>query len=175
MNPLLSELNQKYLPLHQSKEDAFWSNKMGLKGYEKGSFERAELALRGFMNDRSVLPRIREALAAQGLAELDRTGLEGWKRFFEVNIIENADAVRLSEKIVEMEGKLESSRRSMKLGYTDPQSGQRVAADSMTLALQMRTHADEAYRRAAHSGLKEIEPHVLSNGFLEIVRERNRL
>jgi Zn-dependent oligopeptidase len=41
--------------------------------------------------------------------------------------------------------------------------------------LLIRTAQAEALRKAAHQGLQSIETEVLTNGFLDIVRERNRL
>jgi Zn-dependent oligopeptidase len=43
------------------------------------------------------------------------------------------------------------------------------------LGVILSTDPDEAKRRAALEGIKAIEPHVLANGFLEIVRKRNQL
>jgi Zn-dependent oligopeptidase len=175
MASLLRDLNQSYLAVHIAKEEAFWSNKMGLKSYVQGSFETAEMALRDFMSDDGALPRVRKELERQDLSSDERTGLEGWRKFFEVNIIEKPEAKALQKRIIELEGKLEQARRAMKLGYIDPQTGERVASDSMGLSLLMRTSENEALRRAAHAGLKEIEAFVLSHGFIELVQERNRL
>jgi Zn-dependent oligopeptidase len=148
---------------------------MGLRDYVPGSFEKTEGELRDFISDETRLPVIRAELARKDLSADERTGLEGWLKFFESNLIENPEAKRLVKKIIELEGALERSRRSMKLGYTDPASGKFVESDSMGLTLLIRTSADEAVRKAAHQGLKAIETHVLANGFIEIVKERNRL
>lgn len=172
---LLSDLNRSYLNAHVAKEEAFWAHKMGLKAYVPGSFEKSEVELRDFISDDHRLPQIREALARKDLPADERVGLEGWKRFFEVNVIEKAEAKALQTRLIGMEGELERSRRAMKLGYQDPKTGARVNSDSMGLALLIRTSDDEGVRRAALEGLREIETHVLKNGFIELVRERNRL
>ncbi|MGK5084722.1 M3 family metallopeptidase [Bdellovibrionota bacterium FG-1] len=172
---LLEEINHQYLVVHTTKEDAFWGYKMGLKAYVPGSFEKAEVALREWINDDRQLLRLRQELGRDDLSPEERLGLEGWKRFFEVNLIEKSDACLLANKITEMEGDLERRRRAMKIGYVHPQTGTLVESDSMGLALLMRTQDDEGIRKAARDGLKAIEIMVLENGFMDLIRQRNRL
>src|SRR5450432_1081907 len=126
---LLSQLNQDYLRVHVTKEDAFWSQKMGLAAYVPGSLESAEIALHGFTNDERWLPRLLGELLRTDLAPDERTGLLGWQRFFEVNLIESPEAKRLQNDLIEREGELERSRGAMKLGYDDPETGHHVGAD----------------------------------------------
>jgi Zn-dependent oligopeptidase len=172
---LLNELNNQYVALHEAKENAFWAQKMGLADYAPGEFERHEIALKDFSGDPANLERVREELKKEGLSEEERVGLGGWQRFFEVNIIESPEARALFERLVELEGALDANRRSMALGYTDPTSGEFVRASSVQLGLMISTAPNEATRKAAWEGLRAIEPHVLDNGLIEIVRERNRL
>lgn len=172
---LFQDLNASYLAAHVAKEDAFWAQKMGLRGYTEGAFERAENDLRHLTSDEGMLARVRKELERKDLAEDERVGLEGWRLFFEANVIEPDAAKKLATDIVTKEGELERSRGTMKLGYAEPKTGRRVDADYLQLALIIRTAEDEETRRAAHAGMGEIEPHVLSHGFLEIVRMRNRL
>lgn len=171
---LLQELNSTYITLHEAKENAFWAQKMGLSGYTPGEFERNEIALKDFSGDPANLQRVRQELERSDLSETERVGLGGWQRFFEVNIIESPDARALYERLVELEGALESTRRGMKLGYRDP-DGELVSASSVQLALMISTSPEEPTRKAAWEGLRSIEPFVLDNGFIEIVRERNQL
>jgi len=172
---LLQDINQQYLALHVAKEDAFWAAKMHLQTYGPGDFEMKEVALKRFITDSSWLPRIREALIQGGLSNDERVGLEGWRHFFEVNAMENGEAKRLQEKLVEMEGELERQRGGMALGYCDPETNEFVSAGSDKLRLTMVTAKDDRLRRAAWVGLQSIEPFVLNHEFLEIVKERNRL
>ncbi len=173
--PLLQELNTRYLDLHVPKEDSFWSSKMGLKSAAPGEFENHELALKAFISDQNWLPKIREDLKRQDLTDVERVGLRGWLRFFEVNVVESEDAKRLQRELVEMEGELDRVRRKMKLGYTDPKSKEFVEASSGKLSLMIATHADEAFRKAAWVGMRSIENYVLDNGYLPIVKKRNEL
>jgi hypothetical protein len=175
LNRLLADINARYLAAHVTKEDAFWAQKMALRNYQEGTFERAEMDLRDFTNEGSFLGQVRSELGRADLVPDDRVGLEGWKLFFEANVIEPPEAKRLANDIIRMEGDLERSRGAMKLGYRNPASGERVPGDYLELALIMRTSQDEPTRAAAHAGMKEIETHILANGFIEIVRARNRL
>ncbi|MCA9785392.1 MAG: peptidase M3, partial [Candidatus Cloacimonetes bacterium] len=172
---LLNDLNRGYLELHESKENAFWSSMMGLTGADQQEFNRREIALKHFISDASWISRLRDELERPDLTADEREGLEGWKRFFEVNAIEDEGARRLQAEIIELEGRLDSARRTMALGYTDPATGRFERASSVKLGLMLATHKDEAVRRAAWQGLGSIEPFVLQNGFLEIVTQRNRL
>jgi hypothetical protein len=175
VHPLLRELNDAYLRVHFEKEDAFWKDKMGLAARVPGEFEKREIAFQSFQADAKYLPRLRAELAAPALSADDRLGLSGWLRFFETHAIENSEAKALSGRIVEMEGRLAEARGAMKLGYVDPSNGQVTPASSVRLGLMIRTSPDEALRKAAHAGLLSIEREVMDKGFLEIVRERNRL
>ncbi|MEO7427727.1 MAG: M3 family metallopeptidase [Fibrobacteria bacterium] len=175
VNPLLQELNKTYLRIHFEKEDAFWKDKMGLAARLPGDFEKKEILLQGWISDPKYLPALRAELAKPGLGADDRIGLQGWLRFFEVHAIENPEAKALANRIVEMEGRLQEARGAMKLGYIDPATGELVPASSIRLGLAVRTSPDEAMRKAAHRGLQSIEREVLAKGFLDIVRERNKL
>ncbi len=172
---LFDDLNGQYLAMHVAKEDAFWAQKMGLRAYVEGTFEKAEINLRDWTSDDAMLSRVVQELARKDLLAEERAGLEGWKLFFEANVVEKADAKKIANDLIGMEGALERSRAQMKLGYQDPKTNARVPADYMELGLTLRTNEDESVRRAAHVGMGEIEPHVLEHGFLEILRARNAL
>ncbi len=171
---LLDQINRQYLDLHVAKEDTFWSQMMGLKDADAKAFHRNEIALKNFISDAGWIGKLRGALS-NGVAGEEREGLEGWLRFFETNAIESAEARELQAKIVELEGALDAKRRQMELGYKDPASGASVRAGSVKLGLMVGTDKNEGLRRAALEGLGSIEGFVLENGFLDIVRERNRL
>jgi len=172
---LLKELNNQYLGFHTAKEESFWTSKMGLKGYKKGSFETNEIALQGFITDASWIPKIEDALVSENLTIDEKIGLQGWLAFFKANAIANDDAKELMNKIIEMEGELARTRGGMKLGYIDPETGEFVAASSVQLRLIVSTDKNPAKRKAALEGLKSIGTFVLENGFLEVVKERNKL
>jgi peptidase M3-like protein len=177
---LIDDLNRSYARLHTAKEDAFWTMKMGLAddaGAAQRDFDEKEIALQRFLQDPEQPARVRRELVAaaeRGAGEDELVGLRGWLRTFEANVIESAEARALSEEIVAAEGRLNRSRGEMALGYRDPAKGF-VRASSVKLGTMLRAEPDESLRRAAWDGLRSIEPHVLAHGFLDVVRQRNRL
>ncbi len=173
---LLEEINERYLQVHTEKENAFWNSKMGLSGTKSDDFEIKELAYLQFVG-KSQAPKIREELARQDLQHSPekKQALEAWLRFFQAHAIESPDAQALKDKIVNMEGKLSEARGTMKLGMRHPLTGNFQACSSVKLSLLLRTASTEAERRNAFEALASIENYVLENGFLEIVKERNRL
>jgi hypothetical protein len=177
---LLTDLNHTYVRLHTEKEDAFWVQKMGLSDDPDAAqrdLDEKEIALQRFLQDPEKPERVRRELqraADGGGAGEDVVSLRGWLRTFEAHTIESAEARALAEEIVAAEGRLARARTDMRLGYEDPEKGF-VLASSVKLGTMLRAEKDERLRRAAWNGLRSIEPHVLSNGFLEIVRRRNRL
>lgn len=172
---LLHELNETYMRFHTAKEEAFWSAKMGLKNFVPGDFEANEIRLKDFSSDPEQLHRVRRELERADLTPEERQGLKGWERFFAVNTIDSEEARQVFNRLIDMEGELDRSRRSMPLGYRDPATGEHVPADSVKLSLMISTSPDEGVRQAAWEGLRAIEPYVLEHGFIEIVKERNRL
>jgi hypothetical protein len=174
-----SDLSRTYERLHTAKEDAFWTSYMGLADdvdAAQKDLDTKEIEVKRFLQDPQRLKRTREELSragSEGAPGAARTALEGWVRTLEAHVIETPEAQRLAEEIVELEGKLARSRGAMKLGYRT--NGELVEASSVKLGVMLQTDPDEAKRRAALEGIRAIEPHVLANGFLEIVRKRNQL
>ena len=172
---LLDDLNHRYLSLHTDKEDAFWAAKMGLQGGDEHKAEEAEIRLKEFTTDGSWIAKLREALTQHGLGEQERIGLQGWLRYFEVNAVESEEARKAMNKILGMEADLANARTKMGLGYKDPKSGEFSRASSVKLRLMAMTDPDEGVRKAAWEGLRSIENYVLDHGFIEVIKERNRL
>jgi len=171
-------LNSDYEALHTAKEDAFWVAYMGLaEDAEAGraDFNAKEVALHRFLQDPAKLTEARDALAKAGDDDEEtRVALNGWVRTFEAHVIESADARALAEEIIGLEGKLARARGEMELGYQIP-GEEFVPASSVKLGMMVSTEDEEPKRQAAWEGLKSIEEFVLDNGFLDIVRARNRL
>jgi hypothetical protein len=171
----LDELDSAYARLHTAKEDAFWFAKMGLGAdgdRSQAALDEREIALQRFLSDPERLSRTRE-LASLGAA--DELGLraQGWLRTLEAHAIPSAAARELLEELTSDEGRLESARREMPLGYYD--AGTFVRASSIELGNMLVVEADETRRKAAFEGLRSIEPYVIEHGFLEVVKKRNRL
>ena len=179
---LLRELNHTHARLHTAKEDAFWTAKMGLApdaAAARADYAEKEIALQRFLQDPQRLRAVRAARAAGGngggpLSADEQVGLAGWERTFASHAIESAEARALFEEAVALEAKLAGARGAMHLGYRDPEQGF-VPASSVKLAAMLRAEPREALRKAAWEGLRSIEGCALENGFLELVRLRNRL
>ncbi len=180
---LADSLDAHYAALHTAKEDAFWTARMGLAedaATAQSTLDRLDIELNSFLQDparlvqaRAALTQARAALAQASEPEL-RTRLEGWVRTFESHAIDSAQARELAARITQLEGQLEHARGEMELGYRAP-DGTFVRATSVKLAAMLRSETDERLRRAAWDGLRSIERFVLEHGFLEVLRERNRL
>ena len=172
---LNKNLNDEYLKLHIKKEESFWSTYMNLSSSVDGEFEKNESELRDFISDGSILGKIRKELESDSLSDWERTGLEGWKHFFECNSIEDPEALEIQRTLIHMEGELGRKRRSYSLGYKDPESGAFVEAGMGKLLLLIGNNRDENLRKAAWQGLRALESFVLENGYIELVKMRNRL
>ena len=175
----LDELKDRYCELHTRKEDLFWTTKMGIAAdpaTARREMAEAEKAWNRFLQEPSRLSALRE-MRERGDAGPDaaRRALDGWIAMLSAHVVEDREGRKLSEEIVELEGELERVRQEMPLAYVDPDTGAHVRASSVRLGLTMRTDPDERRRRAAFEGLRSIEAFVLDNGFLDIVRKRNRL
>lgn len=172
---LNKKLNEQYLMLHTAKEESFWAAYMNLSSYKKGTFEKNETALKAFMSDSSRLEEIRTELERKDLGEGERTGLEGWLRFFQCHSIEDPEALSIQKHLIEMEGEMGRKRRKYSLGYTDPGRGDFVEAGMGKLLLLVGNDPDEAVRKAAWQGMRDLEIYLLENGYIDLVKERNRL
>lgn len=173
----LDALQDEYLSLHTPKEDLFWSAKMGLAddpAAAQRAHSEAEIAMNRFLQDPARLAALRAFPAAEGTAA-QRKVLDGWIALFNAHTVESPAARALSEEIVTLEGQLQHARAGMKLGYTDPDTREHVAASSNKLALMLRNDPDARRRKAAFDGLRSVEPFVLEKGFLDIVKRRNAL
>ncbi|NJN14599.1 MAG: hypothetical protein HC813_02975 [Planctomycetes bacterium] len=95
-------------------------------------------------------------------------------RTFEANVIPTPEARALAEEIVGMEGELARARAKMKLGLQVPGEPFEECS-SVKLGTMLVAEKEEKRRKAAWEALRSIEEHVLANGFVEVVRARNRL
>lgn len=168
-------LNESYLELHRAKEESFWAAYMNHASYVQGEFEKREKAYKAFISDSSRLAEIRKELDRNDLSGRERTGLEGWLRFFQCHSMESGEALEIQNRLIAMEGELNRKRREYPLGYSDPATGEHVPAGMGKLLLLVGNDGDEKIRKAAWEGMRELELYLLDNGYLELVKERNRL
>ncbi|MBL8859140.1 MAG: peptidase M3 [Planctomycetes bacterium] len=184
----VAKLNHDYERLHTQKEDAFWKAYMGNAAdpaAARAELDRLEIELSEFLRDPARLASVRDEIARaeatlDGAEESgkpsgeDLTALSGWLATFEAHVIDSAEARALADEIVAAEGALALARGKLQLDYTD-ENGTVVECGMTKLGALMSTSSHEAVRRSAWDGLRRIEPYVLQNGFLEVVRLRNRL
>lgn len=177
----LNLLNRTFCTLHTAKEDAFWRSYMGLETDSQASrahLDKCETELKAWLQDPKRIQEIHELLSPElqdgEMLDDDDVAMKGWLKTFRANSIESAEGRLLAGEIIELEGLLAQSRSGMKLGYTD-QAGHFNPASSVRLGVMVATDPEECSRRAAWEGLKQIENHVLENGFIELVKARNKL
>ncbi|MHC5211912.1 MAG: M3 family metallopeptidase [Planctomycetota bacterium] len=176
---LADRLDAEYERLHTAKEDAFWTVYMGLasdRDAARADFDDKEIALKQWLQDPERLAEVDAALrarGAEGLPEPSRTALLGWQRTLSAHAIADVGARRLGEELVREEGALARARAAMALGYRGT-DGALVPASSVRLGAMLLSEPDAALRKGAWEGLRSIETCALENGFLEIVKRRNR-
>lgn len=172
------QLNEDYMAVHGAKETLFWTTYMGTSDDHAG-FAAAEKRYKQFVSDSARLEAVRRHLAAAEAApdgpgkEALVHGLTGWRQFFECNVIEKANAQKLGADLIEMESELFARRKTLTLTHID-ESGQRVPASLSSASANLLANPDAEARRSSHQALLELEEWVLTHGFLELVRQRNR-
>jgi oligoendopeptidase F len=172
------QLNHAYNQVHKVKEDLFWATYMAISDDHAG-FARAENAYKDFIADPEKLQATRAHLAhLQGLpASAEREallhGLNGWLALFEAHAIDNDEGRALMRAIIDAEAALFARKRELQPRHINEQGESEVATLSM-LATNQATNPVEERRRSSFEGFREIERWVLDNGFLELVKLRNR-
>ncbi|MCV2419967.1 M3 family metallopeptidase [Paucibacter sp. DJ2R-2] len=172
------QLNLDYNRVHKTKEDLFWATYMATSEDQAG-FERAEGVYKDFISDPARLADTREHIARVQAAP-DRPereallhGLRGWLAVFEANIIDNEAGRALMAGIIEAESRIFAAKRELQPRHINEAGESEVASLSM-LATNLATNPDEARRRSSLEAYYAIERWVLANGFLDLVRLRNR-
>lgn len=173
LQTFLESLNDRYLDLHRAKEEAFWETRMGIADRHRELVD-AELAMKSFLGDAKILADLRTRRAGSDVTPERAIVLDGWILMFSRNQVEDEEARTILSEIVERETELQRSRGDMKLGLVNPATGEFQPASSVYLGNLLRSDPDEGMRRAAFDGLRSIETHVLENGFIEVVKLRNR-
>jgi oligoendopeptidase F len=172
------DLNRAYNAVHKVKEDLFWATYMGISDDHAG-FARAETAYKDFISDPEKLQATRAHLAHLDVlpdsADRDalRHGLKGWLALFEAHAIDNDEARALMRAIIEDEAALFARKRALQPRHVNEHGEYEVATLGM-LATNQATNPVEERRRSSFEGFHEIECWVLDNGFLELVKLRNR-
>ena len=171
-------LNHDYAAIHRTKEDLFWSTYMGTSADDEG-FAKAERAFKDFVSDPNRLAATRghvaelTALPPGGERDAVLHGLRGWQALFEANVTERDEARQLMHAIVEAETALFAKRRAYSPTHLN-EKGESEDATLASLATNLSTNPVEAYRRSSFDAFRALERWVIDNGFLDLVKLRNR-
>ena len=168
--------NSSYEEKHAKFEEQFWGTKMALQGdFNSDNLSRTKKEMEDLLSDPEILKKAESfqgQIPSKDHPELCKV-LDVIVRTCKCYTMPE-EAKKIREETASIEGKLEMARNSMKLGYTDKE-GKFVEASSVGLRNKLSTEADEAIRKAAYEGLRSIGPFVLDNGFLDIIKLRNRV
>ncbi|WP_261837063.1 M3 family metallopeptidase [Vibrio ishigakensis] len=174
----LNQLNQDYLAIHRSKEDLFWSTYMGTSDDHKGS-TAAQTNWTQFLSDANqiseVEAQIELAKSISDATEKQQTlqGLTGWLNTFKAHAIQGEQSQALKKELIEFEAELFEKKQAHQLSYVD-ENGNSVDASLPVLASIIRTNENADVRQSAHKALLDLEQWLLQNGFIELVKLRNK-
>lgn len=174
----VDSMNHDYVAVHRTKEELFWTTYMGTSHDDEG-FTRAERAFKDFVSDPVRLRATREHLAQveAGPAGAERDtllhGLRGWQALFEANVIESDEGRQLMHALVDAEAALFAKRRTFVPTHVN-EDGAVEDATLAALATNLTANPVEERRRSSFDAFRGIEQWALDNGFLHLVRLRNR-
>jgi len=170
----IDAVNLRYETLHRAFEEQFWGTKMNLSGdFSASRLAQTKVELETFLrgSDGSS-ERAKKLLDSAALTADQAKVLNIIQRTFSCySMSDKVAAAR--QAITEHESKLEELRNQMQLGFIDGQN-QFCPASSVQLRTQMATSDDEALRKASYLGLRSIGTFICGNGFLDIVKQRNK-
>lgn len=183
----VDNFNQSYAEKHTLFENQFWGTKMALSSTEATPYSTELLSktkkeMEDLLSDTFILSQAkshRDAIA--GTTTTDTTDASSLLKVLNViirtcqcNEFPTPQAKSIREETNNIEGNLEKARNEMALGYTDVK-GEFQSASSVGLRTIMRTSSDEAVRKSAYEGMRSIGTFVCVEGFLEVVKLRNKL
>jgi len=171
----LATTNQQYENLHKAFELQFWGTKMALAGpqYSTEELTRTKGEMEAFLADESKLAMTRDFLKSVPEDSDHAKTLKMLERTFGCYIMESEEAQTLRSEATKIEGELEAARNVMILGATI--NGKFEEMSSVGLRNKIRVDPDEDVRKACYEGLAEIGDFVTDNGFVELVKVRNRM
>lgn len=178
----VNNFNESYAKKHEAFENQFWGTKMALKEgeYSTELLSKTKKEMEDLLSDPKVLKDAKEykdKIAAEGLLEDNVDLVKVLDIIIKTggcNEFPTPESKQVREKTNEIEDSLSKKRNEMSLGYNDA-NGDFQAASSVGLRTIMRTSPDEAVRKSAYEGLRSIGKFVCEEGFMEIVKLRNKL
>jgi oligoendopeptidase F len=184
----VDDFNERYAQKHEAFENQFWGTKMALKQGEFSTelLNQTKKDLEDLLSDPEILLKAKslrkdletlkdsndgdDVLAGGDVAKI----LDVIIRTCQCNEYPTPEAKAVREQTNEIEGILQKSRNEMNLGYVDS-NGEFKGASSVGLRTVMRTNSDESVRKSAYEALRSIGKFVCEEGFLDIVKLRNKL
>ena len=179
----MNKVNEEYAKMHFEFEKQFWGTKMALKSTDETPYSTDLLSsTKKEMEDMLADPKIledakahRDAIGDNASSDLVKT-LDIIIKTCGCYTMPTAGVKAIREETSKVEGALEKNRNEMKLGYTDPADSSTFhEMSSVGLRNLLRTSPEESTRKAAYEGLRSIGPFVVENGFVEIIKLRNKL
>lgn len=174
----LNTLNHQYLTIHRKKEDLFWETYMGTSDDHDGS-AKAQTEWTSFLSNPEKIVEIEQQLInAQSITDAKEktvtiAGLQGWLAMFKSHSIESTEARQLKEQLIQFEADLFEKKQNHVMSYIDEQ-GNSTEGSLPVLSSVIRASDNEAVRKSAHSALLELEQWLLQNGFLDLIKLRNK-
>jgi hypothetical protein len=176
----IDQVNTEYEQLHRAFEMQFWGTKMALAdpSYSVDELTRTKGEMESFLADEAKLSQTRELLAAASVSEEEvptaiTKSLQLFEKTFGCYIMESDEAKELRAEATKIEGKLEDERNKMVLGATI--DGKFEEMSSVGLRSKLRVDPAEEVREACYEGLNKIGEFVTDNGFVELVKVRNKM
>lgn len=160
------------------QELQFWGTKMALSdpSYSVDALTKTKGEMERFLADEAKLARTRELLSTVSAEDEDpmtAKTLKMFERTFGCYIMESEEAKKLRSEATAIEGKLENARNNMVLGATI--DGEFEEMSSVGLRSKLRVDPKEEVRKACYEGLNKIGDFVTENGFVELVKVRNKM
>ncbi|KAL7540917.1 hypothetical protein ACHAXR_010479 [Thalassiosira sp. AJA248-18] len=175
VSKFIDSTNASYETLHRAFELQFWGTKMALNGPEYSTEEltRTKGEMEAFLADESKLAQTREFLKSVPADSAHAKTLKMLERTFGCYIMESEEAKTQRAEATKIEGELESARNNLSLGANI--NGKFEEMSSVGLRNKVRVDPDENVRKACYEGLSKIGDFVTDNGFVELIKVRNRM
>eukprot|EP00931_Biecheleriopsis_adriatica_P004309 TRINITY_DN106001_c0_g1_i1.p1 TRINITY_DN106001_c0_g1~~TRINITY_DN106001_c0_g1_i1.p1 ORF type:complete len:701 (+),score=160.91 TRINITY_DN106001_c0_g1_i1:23-2104(+) len=175
LQAFIDDVNEEYEQVHSRFEEQFWGTKMALRegDFSVDALTRTKGEMESFLADPGRLAETRKWIESGVADEKQAKTLDMFVRTFQCYIMESEEALTLRKEGTEVENALQAARNTMKLGADLPDGF--VELSSVQLRMKMTTDADEEVRKASYEGLNSIGAFVCENGFVELVKKRNRM
>lgn len=170
-------LNNDYLAIHRKKEDLFWSTYMATSNKSK-EFALAEKQFTDFISDANRISEIKNHINQMPDDDSEQNkatkkGLKGWLALFESNALESESAQKLKTELINIEAELFEKKKNHVVTYADEQ-GKIIEASFPILVANLTANNNENVRLSSHQAFLKLEQWVLNNGFIELVKLRNK-